>query len=153
MITIAGTAYFAKLYPEAILPKYSSDLAACCDLYIPRLEYIDAQQEKLIGLGLVAIPPIGWHWHIYLRSSTPWKYTGLELMNYVGIIDGDYCGPDDELKLSLRNTGDTNSILLVPGTRIAQMRLVQNAQALIEEIPYDQIAERRSRGGLGSTGQ
>ena len=39
---------------------------------------------------------------IFARSSTPMK-RGLMVANGVGVVDPDYCGPDDEVKIAVMN--------------------------------------------------
>lgn len=147
-----GTAYFVKLHTNAIIPKFGSHQAAGCDLYLPDPVTLDPYEYKIIPLGIIAIPPEGWHFMIYLRSSAPIRYPGLILMNHVGIIDSDYIGPQDEIKLALSNYNRDNTLSIKAGERIVQMCLVENVRPEIEEIMYDQITFRRSRGGFGSTG-
>jgi dUTP pyrophosphatase len=147
-----GTAYFVKLHTNATIPKFGSRLAAGADLYLPNPVILRPREYELISLGIIAIPPEGWHFMIYLRSSAPVRYPGLTLMNHVGIIDSDYTGPNDEIKLALLNHSVDNTLRINAGERIAQMCLVEDVRPNIEEITYDQVAFRRSRGGFGSTG-
>ncbi len=145
--------YFSKKDPRAIIPSYKSEKAAACDLYLIDDHIINANSTKIVPLGLIAIPPYGYHWNIYLRSSTGIRYPGLILSNCIGVIDSDYCGPEDELKLILRNTSNTN-YQLASYERLAQMELVQNTRPDIRELDYEELQRRyrQSRGGLGSTG-
>ena len=69
------------------------DLAAAVDIEIP------AHSIRLVGTGLVIAVPDGHFLGIFARSSTPLK-RGLMVANGVGIIDADYCGPADEIKIS-----------------------------------------------------
>jgi len=69
------------------------------------------------------------------------------MANGIGVIDGDYCGPEDEIKLSLFNPG-LQPASIDKGDRLAQGLIVPVVKAEFEEGP----ADKRSRGGFGSTG-
>ena len=75
------------------------DLAAAADIEIP------PRSIRLVGTGLVIAVPDGHFLGIFARSSTPLK-RGLMVANGVGIIDSDYCGPDDEIKIQVLNITD-----------------------------------------------
>lgn len=158
MTKLVPTAQFVKLHPDAVVPSYKTEEAACCDLSIIETLFIAPGELRMVKTGLVAIPPEGYHWHIYLRSSTPLKFQNLTLLNCVGIIDSDYCGPADELKLLLYNPNSNdrkgdNNIYIEKGDRVAQMRLVENVRPYrIVETPYEDIKNGRTRSGFGSTG-
>lgn len=157
-------AYFKRISEGATLPSYGTDEAACCDLYLSEELQLDAGQTAFGHTGLVAIPPKGYHWQIYLRSSAPRNHPGLILANHVGIVDSDYSGPEDEIKLLLTNMS-MNHIYLSKGERVAQMRLVENVRPEIEELKDSEEKDEgtgrrrgaglrsRSRGGFGSTGK
>ena len=49
--------------------------------------------------------PDGHFLGIFARSSTPLK-RGLMVANGVGVIDADYCGPADEIKIQVLNITD-----------------------------------------------
>ena len=65
----------------------------------------------------------------------------------VGIIDCDYCGPEDEIKLQFFNTR-SEPVTLPAGSKIAQGIFVKVEQADFAEV--DDI-DARTRGGFGST--
>jgi deoxyuridine 5'-triphosphate nucleotidohydrolase len=149
-----GEAFFVKKNPEAIAPVYKSRLAACADIALPVDIVIRPREVDVYKTGLIVIPPQGWHWHVYLRSSIPIKYPGIVLANCVGIIDSDYIGPEDELGLVLLNQSGDRSYSIKAGERVAQMRLVPNARPTrFQELTYEQVQARRSRGGFGSTSE
>ena len=65
----------------------------------------------------------------------------------MGVIDGSYCGNDDEWRFPAVAIRDT---VIEQGDRIAQFRIVENQPRL-----YFETVERLnevSRGGIGSTG-
>lgn len=160
-------ATFKRIHENAKIPTYGSEEAACCDLYLCEDVDINAGELKFIPIGLIAAAPKGYHWQIYLRSSAPRNHPGLTLANHVGIVDSDYSGPEDEIKLLVANIG-IDIICLKAGERIAQMELVQNVRAKLVDLTEEMEEKEdegvrfrrgvpkfrgRSRGGFGSTGK
>ena len=88
------------------------DLASAVDMEIP------ARSIRLVGTGLVIAVPEGHFLGIFARSSTPLK-RGLMVANGVGVVDADYCGPADEIKIQLLNITDA-PVQVKRGDRLAQ---------------------------------
>jgi dUTP pyrophosphatase len=91
--------------------------------------------------------PDGHFLAIFARSSTPLKH-GLMLANGVGVLDADYCGPTDELKIQLLNV-TTKPVSVKAGERLAQGIVLQAPR--VEFVESEATAP--SRGGFGSTGR
>jgi dUTP pyrophosphatase len=117
------------------------DLAAAADSEIP------PRQIRLVGTGLVIAVPAGYFLGIFARSSTPLK-RGLMVANGVGVVDADYCGPADEVKVQLINVTDA-PVVIKRGDRIAQCIVLPAPRIAWQEV--DEM-ERPTRGGFGSTG-
>mgnify|MGYP001235191950 CR=1 FL=1 len=117
------------------------DLASAVDLEIP------ARSIRLVGTGLVIAVPNGHFLGIFARSSTPLK-RGLLVANGVGVVDADYCGPADEIKIQLLNITDA-PVQIKRGDRLAQGIVLP-----CPRIEWDEVDEMRvpTRGGFGSTG-
>jgi len=117
------------------------DLAAAADIEIP------PRGIRLVGTGLVIAVPDGYFLGIFARSSTPLK-RGLMVANGVGIIDSDYCGPADEIKIQVLNITDA-PVKVARGDRLAQGIVLPSPR-----IEWDEVQEiaQPSRGGFGSTG-
>ena len=117
------------------------DLAAAVEVEIP------ARSIRLVGTGLVIAVPEGYFLGIFARSSTPLK-RGLMVANGVGIIDADYCGPADEIKIQLLNFTDA-PVQVMRGDRLAQGIVLP-----CPRIEWDEVTEiaAPTRGGFGSTG-
>lgn len=128
------------------LPAYSTagaagfDLAAAHDVEVPSWEI------RLVGTGLVVKVPDGYFLAVFARSSTPLK-RGLMVANGVGVVDSDYCGRTDEVKIQVLNITRT-PILVRRGDRLAQGMVL--AAPRVEWVEAEAAAE--SRGGFGSTG-
>ena len=65
----------------------------------------------------------------------------------LGVIDQDYCGPKDELKIQVHNFTH-QTVKVERGEKIAQGLFVKCAQAEFTEI---EVVENKTRGGFGST--
>ena len=117
------------------------DLASAVDVDIP------ARSIRLVGTGLVIAVPNGHFLGIFARSSTPLK-RGLMVANGVGVVDADYCGPADEVKIQLLNFTDV-PVQVKRGDRLAQGIVLPCPSIQWEEVQEMQVP---TRGGFGSTG-
>jgi dUTP pyrophosphatase len=136
-----------RLSVSAELPKYATSGAAGFDLAASEETTILAGRTALVPTGLVIEVPAGMFLGIFARSSTPLK-RGLMVANGVGVVDPDYCGASDEVKIAVLNfTAD-------PVTVKAGDRLAQGILLPITRVEWDEAAapERATRGGFGSTG-
>ncbi len=138
-----------RLHPSVPLPDYQTpgaagfDLAASADVEIP------AGNIALVPTGLVIEVPPGHFLGIFARSSTPLK-RGLIVANGVGVIDQDYCGPADEVRIQVLNFTQ-GAVHVRKGDRIAQGLFIPVARAEWRETEAD--LRDGSRGGFGATGR
>jgi dUTP pyrophosphatase len=116
------------------------DLAASADVEVPPGGIV------LVPTGLIIKVPDGYFLGIFARSSTPLK-RGLIVANGVGVIDTDYCGPQDEVKIQVLNITQS-TVHVKRGDRIAQGIFLKYAPPEWEEGP----PAGKTRGGFGSTG-
>ena len=136
-----------RLDPSIPVPKFETpgsagfDLAASADLTI------EPGRIALVPTGLVIEVPAGHFLGIFARSSTPLK-RGLVVANGVGVVDSDYCGPEDEIKVQVLNVTGA-PVQVRKGDRLAQGVIIPFARV---EWELDAAPERPSRGGFGSTG-
>ena len=136
-----------RLSPAIGLPEPATgraagfDLAAATDMEIP------PHSIRLVGTGLVIAVPDGYFLGIFARSSTPLK-RGLMVANGVGVIDADYCGPGDEIKIQVLNITDA-PVTIARGDRLAQGIVLP-----CPRIEWNEVEEMTvpTRGGFGSTG-
>ncbi len=129
------------------LPKYHTNGSVAFDLYARIDTIIKPGEIGLIPANLIIETPSGYMLVVVPRSSTPGKY-GLSIPQGIGIVDQDYCGPEDEIKLQFYNF--TNKLARINrGERLGQAVLVKIALVQFEEVD---IITRKSRGGFGSTG-
>jgi dUTP pyrophosphatase len=136
-----------RLDPAVPLPSYQTAGAAGFDLAANADVAIAPDAIVLIPTGLVVEVPQGHFLGIFARSSTPLK-KGLVVANGVGVLDSDYCGPTDELKIQVMNV-TKYPVTVRKGDRIAQGIVMPYARVDIEDGAG---ATAASRGGFGSTG-
>jgi dUTP pyrophosphatase len=136
-----------RLHDGAHEPTYATPGSVGFDLCTAQDADIGPGEIALVGTGLVIATPADWSLLICLRSSTPKKF-GVMQPHAIGVIDQDYCGPEDELRLQLLNF--TAQATHIPaGSRIAQGLFVRTERATWStHAPADY-----SRGGFGSTGR
>jgi len=137
-----------RLDPSVPLPAYQTPGAAGFDLAASADVLIAPGTIALVPTGLVIEVPAGHFLGIFARSSTPLK-KGLMVANGVGVIDQDYCGPADEVKIQVLNF-TAAPVQVTRGDRIAQGLFIPVARADWQETGGD--LRDGSRGGFGSTG-
>ena len=133
--------------PELPLPRPQTDGAAGFDLITREDTTIEAGKFGLVPANVIVEVPRGYALIIAARSSTPTR-TGLAVPHGIGVVDSDYRGDDDEIKVQVWNT--TNApVTVARGDRIAQGMFVK-----IESVSWqpDTAAFGKTRGGFGSTG-
>lgn len=136
-----------KLDPTLPLPAYQTAASAGFDIASNESVVIQPGEVRLVGTGLTVETPPGHFLALVVRSSLPLK-KGLILGNGVGIVDADYAGPEDEIKIELLNVTD-GPVSLARGDRIAQGLVLPVCQVEWEEVAD---LQRPSRGGFGSSG-
>ena len=131
---------------------------------IEKLTYIDGKSDwidlraaeevtlqkgefRLIPLGVAMELPEGYEAHVVPRSST-FKNFGIIQTNHQGIVDGSYCGDNDQWHMPVYAMRDTH---ISCNDRICQSRIVENQPKIsFEEVEF---LEGADRGGFGSTGK
>ena len=91
-----------RLHDDVPLPRYESGSAAAFDFSATADVVVEPGRVALVPTGLVIEVPDGMFLGIFARSSTPVK-RGLMVANGVGVVDPDYCGPHDEIKVPVMN--------------------------------------------------
>lgn len=141
-----------KIHKDAKIPKYSTDGAACFDLFvaddnIPNILHLN-NKHIVLGTGLIFEIPKGYVMKIYSRSGHGFNYN-VRLANCVGILDSDYRG-ECKVKLTL---DDYDCVFKInKGDRIAQAMIEKVEQ--ISFLEKDVLSEtERNGGGFGSTGR
>lgn len=137
----------SQVDPSLPVPSYASPGAAGFDLVCRADTYVPSHGTALIPGNVIVAVPDGFVLVVALRSGTPTR-RGLVMPHGIGIIDRDYCGPEDEVKIQVYNM-TAFQVTVERGARIAQGILLP-APPIQWELgpPTGDI----SRSGFGSTG-
>lgn len=129
------------------LPRYETKGSVGFDLLTRVDAYIDPHAIKLIPANVIVHVPLGYYLMVALRSSTPRKF-GLMMPQGIGIVDNDFCGPEDELMIQVLNF-TKDPVYVARGSRIAQCVFV-----CADTCHWNEVQEMKepNRGGFGSTG-
>jgi dUTP pyrophosphatase len=136
-----------RLDPSVPLPAYGTQGAAGFDLSARSDVTVQPGEVVLVPTGLVIKVPDGHFLGIFARSSTPLRL-GLMVANGVGIVDSDYCGTSDEIKIEVFNFTSA-PVTVRRGDRLAQGVVLPFVRVQWEE---QDPSNRPSRGGFGATG-
>jgi dUTP pyrophosphatase len=140
------TVRISRVREGVALPVYQTAGAAGFDLAAAVAMTVAPGEVALVPTGLVVAAPRGHFVGVFARSSTPLK-RGLMVANGVGIVDEDYSGPADEIKVQVLNF--TNApVVIQAGDRLAQGVILSYVRAEWSEGD----ATGPTRGGFGSTG-
>ena len=136
-----------RLDPTVPLPEYQSAGAAGFDLASNADLVVQPGEVTLVPTGLVIEVPEGHLLGVFARSSTPLK-RGLMVANGVGVVDSDYRGPNDEIKIQVLNF-TTAPVAITRGDRLAQGVILPFIRP---EWTEGTGPGGPTRGGFGSTG-
>ena len=125
---------------------YIGGVSDWVDLRSARNIHLNKGDFKLIPLGVGMKLPEGYEAHVVPRSST-FKNFGIIQTNHMGIIDGSYCGDNDQWFYPALAMRDTD---IHVNDRICQFRIMKNQPKLkFKEV---ENLEDTDRGGFGATG-
>jgi dUTP pyrophosphatase len=144
-----------RLHPDAIMPTYATDGAACFDLYAATVVdearaggLLYPGKQIIVGTGLAFEIPHGYMMRIASRSGLAFKHN-IEV--FPGVIDSDFRGEVKVLLNCWPSVGGYHSMLIKPGDRIAQAYICEVPRVQFEEV--DDLSETdRGVNGFGSTG-
>lgn len=134
-------------YLKDILPIEVKDGSDWIDLRCAVKTELRAGEYKQIPLGVAIQLPAGYEAHVVPRSSTFKKY-GVLLANGVGIIDGSYCGDNDQWHFLAYPTRDA---VIEKNERICQFRIIKNQPEI--DLKTVDVLGNPDRCGIGSTGR
>lgn len=141
---------FAKIHPDAIIPKFQTSGAAAADLY-SCTEYVVIYpgETAAIKIGIKSEFPSDYVALIYARSGLATRQ-GLAPANKVGVIDSDYRG---EWIVALHNHSNEPREVH-KGDRVAQVIFQEVVHPNVIETNEDELSNTdRGTGGFGSTGK
>jgi dUTP pyrophosphatase len=128
------------------LPIYETAGSVGFDIAARENISVAPKEIGMVPSNLIVEVPKGYMLVVASRSSTPGK-KGLTPPHGFGIIDHDYCGPKDEIKVLVYNFTD-KPVEIGRGDKIAQGVFVR-----IDKFEWEEVGEisSESRGGFGST--
>lgn len=139
-------ARITRIREDVAMPEYKTSGAAGFDIAVAESGIVPAGGSLMLPTGLVIQAPQDHMLAIFPRSST-FKKLGLRIGNTVGIVDEDFCGPEDEILLFFWNPGK-EPVSIEAGTRLAQGVFIP-----VTKVDWDEGEPAGpSRGGWGSTG-
>ena len=144
-----------KLHPAAIVPTYSTEGAACFDLYAATVngfehigDVVYPGHPVIVDTGLAFDVPPGWMLKIHPRSGLKFKH-GVEAFS--GVIDSDFRGSVCVLLGAEDDRDESPPLRINPGDRVAQASLVPAPRVTFTVVEQLSLTERGA-GGFGSTG-
>jgi len=141
---------FAKLHPEAVIPKYAKEGDAGLDLTAISMQKVDNESGTFheYKTGLAVEIPEGYVGLLFPRSSN--SKMDLLLSNSVGVIDSGYRG---DIGFRFKETADSPRKYSV-GDRVGQLLILPYPKVYTQEVSYDQLTQtERGTGGYGSSGR
>lgn len=136
-----------RIDPSLELPKYQTNGSFAFDFLARENTKILPGSIGLIPGNVIVKCPENLALLILPRSSMPRK-KHLRFPHSLGLIDQDYCGPNDEIMIQVENMSQ-EVVTIERGERIAQGLFVHTAR--VDFIETD-LGQEPSRGGFGSTG-
>jgi dUTP pyrophosphatase len=141
---------FRRLRSESQTPvrAYAGD--AGYDLSAAEEVVLAPGRRAVVGTGIAVAIPEGYAGLILPRSGLATRF-GVSLLNAPGLVDSGYRG---ELKIPLINHDREEVFEVKIGMRIAQLVLVQTAEARFVGVELlEESADGRGEEGFGSSGE
>lgn len=137
-----------RLHPDAVIPSraYSGD--AGIDLAAHEQHVVGPGERAVVGTGLAVAIPAGFAGFVQPRSGLAAR-SGITLLNAPGLIDSGYRG---EVRVVLQNTDRTETFVVEPGMRIAQLVVMAVEEVELDEAEELVESERGVRGFGSSSG-
>jgi len=131
-----------RLHDGATLPTRAYEQDAGLDLSACERIELGPWERALVGTGLTVAIPDGHAGFVQPRSGLAARH-GITVLNTPGLVDAGYRG---ELKVVLLNTDRTESFVVEPGMRVAQLVVVPVAFPEPREVGELPDSERGEKG-------
>ena len=131
-----------RLHEGATLPTRAYEQDAGLDLSACERIELGPGERALVGTGLTVAIPDGHAGFVQPRSGLAARH-GITVLNTPGLVDAGYRG---ELKVVLLNTDRTESFVVEPGMRIAQLVIVSVAFPEPREVGELPDSDRGEKG-------
>lgn len=133
---------FRRLHDDAVVPRRAYVGDAGLDLVACEAAEIGPGEREVVGTGLAVAIPEGYAGFVQPRSGLAAE-NGITVLNTPGLIDSGYRG---ELRVILLNTDRSETFMVEPGMRIAQLVVVPVASLETAEVEALPATERGVRG-------
>lgn len=153
---------FKRMHPNAVIPEYTTQEAACVDLVVTSIDYED-EDKVTLNFGFSAEIPEGYK--VFLMPRSSFTHKGWVMQNSPGNIDSDYRG-EWKAKLQAIPQGiKVDKITGLPlgliyddcpykvGDRAIQASVEVNIHMRFKETKEELSHTLRGEGGFGSTGK
>jgi dUTP pyrophosphatase len=131
-----------RLHDGATLPTRAYEQDAGLDLSACERIELGPGERALVGTGLTVAIPDGHAGFVQPRSGLAARH-GITVLNTPGLVDAGYRG---ELKVVLLNTDRTESFVVEPGMRVAQLVVVPVAFPEPREVGELPDSDRGEKG-------
>jgi len=137
---------FQRLRDDAIVPIRAYPGDAGLDLAACDREELGPGERAVVGTGLAVAIPEGYAGFVQPRSGLASRH-GISVVNAPGLIDSGYRG---EVRVVLLNTDRTETFVVEPGMRIAQLVVLEVPR--LELVETDELpGSERGVRGFGSS--
>jgi dUTP pyrophosphatase len=133
---------FQRLHDGATLPERAYAGDAGLDLAAAERVELAPGARATVGTGLAVAIPEGHAGLVQPRSGLAAKH-GITIVNTPGLVDAGYRG---ELKVVLLNTDQSETFVVEPGMRIAQLVVIPVATPRAVDVTELPASERGERG-------
>jgi dUTP pyrophosphatase len=131
-----------RLHEDAVVPDRAYEGDAGLDLAACERHELGPGERAVVGTGLAVEIPAGHAGFVQPRSGLSAKH-GITILNSPGLVDSGYRG---EVRIILLNTDQTETFVVEPGMRIAQL-VIQAVEAVeLDEVGELAESERGARG-------
>tara|TARA_R110002126_G_scaffold122657_15_gene264522 strand:+ start:157 stop:693 length:537 start_codon:yes stop_codon:yes gene_type:complete len=140
-------------YPDkfpGFVPQSGTGRAAGDDVSTPYPFILKKGEKHLVDTGLIIKIPRGFCILVLPRSGLACKQD-IIVPNSPGLIDGDYAGEEDYIKVMLRNTGDEDRSFEA-GDRLCQFLYIPYMSPSYDQQDSPDFSGDNSRGGFGDSG-
>jgi dUTP pyrophosphatase len=135
-----------RLRAGAVVPARAYDGDAGLDLAACERVELGPGERHVVGTGLAIAVPEGYAGFVQPRSGLAARH-GITIVNAPGLVDSGYRG---EVKVVLLNTDRTETFVVEPGMRIAQLVVLPVPEA--DPVEVDELPESvRGVRGFGSS--
>ena len=131
-----------RLREGAVMPARAYDGDAGLDLSSCERVELAPGERAVVGTGLAVAIPDGHAGFVQPRSGLAAKH-GIAVVNSPGLVDSGYRG---ELRVVLLNTDRSETFVVEPGMRIAQLVVLPVASPVLREVEELPESERGERG-------